>query len=69
MTVRAIVLAAAATLGACAMPWDREPGPVVPTLAGTRWVGVLEGSMDPTALPRLELTTNGRMAGYSGYQC
>ena len=35
-------------------------------LAGTRWVGVVEGNADPQALPRMELDAGGRMNGYTG---
>lgn len=42
------------------------PGPVA-TLAGTRWMGVIEDkSADPRTLPRLEFVREGRLAGFTG---
>ena len=35
-------------------------------LAGTRWGGKAEGSMDPRNAPRLEFLADGRLAGYTG---
>ena len=35
-------------------------------LAGTRWVGVIEGVADAQALPRLEFEAGGRLHGYTG---
>ena len=35
-------------------------------LTGSRWVGVVDGNTDPRMLPRLELSANGRLAGYTG---
>ena len=52
-------------LAACAT----APGPgsaAPPPLAGTRWVGVVEGNPDPRTLPRLEFSSGGRMAGFTG---
>jgi heat shock protein HslJ len=67
--VRLGLTAAACALGlaACAAP----PGPGTSTaapapLAGTRWVGVVEGNPDARTLPRLEFTSGGRLAGYTG---
>jgi heat shock protein HslJ len=62
---RLAVIAGAALSGACAMPWVKEStGPS--QLAGTRWIGVAEGSANAASRPRLEFTANGRMAGFSG---
>jgi heat shock protein HslJ len=36
------------------------------SLAGTRWGGKAEGSMDPRNAPRLEFLADGRLAGYTG---
>ena len=62
---RAALLAGMALVGACAMPWAGEPARDLP-LAGTRWVGVAEGIADVKSRPRLEFTSNGRMAGFTG---
>lgn len=37
-----------------------------PTLTGTRWVGVVDGSIDRRAIPRLEFVREGRLAGFTG---
>jgi heat shock protein HslJ len=40
---------------------------VVPaSLAGTRWIGVVESGTNDANIPRLELVAEGRLAGYSG---
>jgi heat shock protein HslJ len=36
------------------------------TLAGTRWIGVVEPGTNDANIPRLELVAEGRLAGYSG---
>ena len=36
------------------------------SLAGTRWVGVVESGTNDANIPRLELVAEGRLAGYSG---
>jgi heat shock protein HslJ len=53
-------LAACATPSGTAGPADSVP------IAGTRWVGVVEGDPDPRTLPRLEFAEGGRVSGYSG---
>ena len=62
-------LAAMCALGlaACASP----PGPGAAAappqpLAGTRWVGVVEGNAEARTLPRIEFSIGGRLAGYTG---
>ena len=70
MTPRWILLLCALGIVACAVP----PGPAAraaspapaPPLTGTRWVGMVEGSPDARTLPRLELSANGRLAGFTG---
>jgi heat shock protein HslJ len=68
-------------LGACAVaPQERGPASPAPeppaaasprpvastaSLVGTRWTGLVEGA-DPRTLPRLEFTTQGRVAGFTG---
>ena len=42
-----------------------QPAPAA-TLAGTRWVGVVEKSIPAEGAPRLELVSGGRLAGYTG---
>jgi heat shock protein HslJ len=37
-----------------------------PSLAGTRWVGVLPQGIDSRAAPRLEFVSGGRMTGFTG---
>jgi heat shock protein HslJ len=55
-----------AGLAACATPPSTgAPAGSVP-IAGTRWVGVVEGDPDPRTLPRLEFAAGGRVSGYSG---
>jgi heat shock protein HslJ len=46
---------AAATAPAAALP-----------LAGTRWIGVVEGTPDPRTLPRLEFINATRITGFTG---
>jgi heat shock protein HslJ len=51
-------------LAACAAP----PGPqavAVPSLAGTRWMGVIDPSIDPRFAPWIEFA-EGRVSGYTG---
>jgi heat shock protein HslJ len=36
------------------------------TLAGTRWVGIVDKSIPAESAPRLELIAEGRLAGYTG---
>ena len=67
MTGRWTAAVCALGLAACAAP----PGPGATAappapLAGTRWIGVVEGGPDARTLPRLEFTAGGRMAGYTG---
>ena len=67
-----LALACALGLAACAAP--SGPGAVSAAaaaspparLAGTRWVGVVDGNPDPRTLPRLELTGGGRLSGFTG---
>jgi heat shock protein HslJ len=58
-------------LAACAAPSDggppaSAPAPAPQPIAGTRWVGVVEGDPDPRTLPRIEFSGGGRMAGFTG---
>lgn len=71
--LRAVLWLCAFGLGACAaVPSDpAAPGPAraaqaSASLAGTRWVGDVEGDVDHRALPRLEFVSSGRVAGYTG---
>ena len=36
------------------------------SLAGTRWVGVIDASLDRRAQPRLEFVSEGRISGFTG---
>ena len=56
---------------ACAAPTGSGAGPTAASplpapIAGTRWVGVVEGSPDARTLPRMEFAAGGRMAGFTG---
>lgn len=68
MTSRALIALCALGLVACATP----PGPGAAAsappepVAGTRWVGVVEGTPDARTLPRLEFSAGGKLAGYTG---
>jgi heat shock protein HslJ len=42
-----------------------QPAPAA-TLAGTRWVGIVDKSIPAESAPRLELVEEGRLAGYTG---
>ena len=59
-------------LGACAVaPSSTAGGPSaastpVASLAGTRWVGIVEGEADSRILPRLEFAEGGRIMGSTG---
>jgi heat shock protein HslJ len=53
-------------LVACAAPPGNGVAAESVPIAGTRWVGVVEGNTDPRTLPRLEFAAGGRMSGYSG---
>lgn len=37
-----------------------------PALTGTRWIGVVDASIDPRAVPRLEFVGEGRLTGFTG---
>lgn len=56
-------------LAACASPPGSGPAaaaaPPAP-IAGTRWLGVVEGEQDPRSLPRMEFAAGGRMTGFTG---
>jgi heat shock protein HslJ len=63
--VSRVVFAALVALGiaACAA----APEPVVSrAFVASRWVGVLEGNSDPSALPRIEFVSETRLTGYTG---
>ena len=70
MTVRTLAVLCALGLAACATPPGppaaASPAPAPAPLAGTRWVGVVEGGPDARTLPRLEFTAGGRLAGFTG---
>jgi heat shock protein HslJ len=70
MTPRWLLLLCALGVVACAVPpgptASAAPPPPAAPLTGTRWVGVVEGGPDARTLPRLELTSNGRLAGFTG---
>ena len=67
MNARWLAAMCALGIGACAAP--SGPGASAAEaapLAGTRWVGVVEGNPDPRSLPRIEFTGGGRIAGFTG---
>ena len=66
MTARALFVLCALGLAACAAPPGPGAAASAQPLAGTRWVGVVEGSPDAQTLPRLEFSAGGRLAGYTG---
>ncbi len=40
--------------------------PAAASVAGTRWVGIVDAGADHRTLPRLEFVREGRLAGYTG---
>lgn len=66
MAARWPALMCALGLAACASPPGTGAASAVPSLAGTRWVGAVEGAADPRMLPRLELSSGGRLTGFTG---
>ena len=75
ITARGFLPLVALALGACANAPEATapsrapaaaPAAAPLSLAGTRWIGVVEGSPDPRSLPRLEFITSERVAGYTG---
>ena len=75
ITARGFLPLVALALGACANAPQAEapsrapaaaPAAAPLSLAGTRWIGVVEGNPDPRSLPRLEFVTSERVAGYTG---
>jgi heat shock protein HslJ len=64
---RLLEMICAMGLAACVAAPGAGPAAAAPApLAGTRWVGVVEGNSDPRTLPRLEFAAGGRMSGYTG---
>ena len=59
-------LLALCVLGACAAPGDGGGSAAAPAVAGTRWVGVADASVERGALPRIEFLREGRMSGFTG---
>ena len=61
------ILASACGLGlaACAAA-PSGAGGAAPSLAGTRWVGVVDAATDRRAVPRLEFVREGRVSGFTG---
>ena len=57
-------------VAACAAPTGSGAGPASASppapIAGTRWVGMVDGNPDARALPRIEFSSGGRMAGFTG---
>jgi len=75
ITARGFLPLVALALGACANAPEATapsrapaaaPAAAPLSLAGTRWIGVVEGNPDPRSLPRLEFVTSERVAGYTG---
>ena len=72
---RAFLWLCAASVTACAAPPD--PGGAPPraaaaplaapaSMVGTRWVGVVDASIDPRMKPWLEFIAEGRLSGFTG---
>jgi heat shock protein HslJ len=54
-------------LAACAAPQGPGAQPVTgQSLAGTRWMGVIDPSIDKRFAPWLEFVSEGRVSGYTG---
>jgi heat shock protein HslJ len=63
--MRILLIACALGIASCATPPGAGRADAAP-LAGTRWVGVVEGASDAQSLPRLEFEAGGRLSGYTG---
>ena len=63
---RALLVACALGLAACATPHGPGTAAAAAPLGGTRWVGVVEGDLDAQSLPRLEFEAGGKLHGYPG---
>lgn len=58
-------------VAACTAPTGSGSGPAAASpppapIAGTRWVGVVDGSPEARMLPRIEFAAGGRMTGFTG---
>jgi heat shock protein HslJ len=64
--MRYLIAALSLGLAACAAPSGPGTAAAPAPLAGTRWVGIVEGGVDAQSLPRLEFESGGRLHGYTG---
>lgn len=65
--MRRFLLAVCATqLVACAVPTAAPAASAGAPLAGTRWIGVTDPSLDKSAVPWIEFAGAGRITGYTG---
>jgi heat shock protein HslJ len=65
--MRRLFLAVCATqLVACAVPAAAPAASPAAPLAGTRWIGVTDPSLDPRAVPWVEFVREGRLTGFTG---
>lgn len=60
------VLMCAMGVSACVAPASGSGGSPPASMAGTRWTGVVDKSLDAASAPRLEFVTEGRVSGYTG---
>ena len=63
---RFFLLLCATQLAACAAPTVAPAASPAAPLAGTRWIGVADPSLDKAALPWIEFAGAGRITGYTG---
>ena len=64
--MRYLIAALSLGLAACAAPSGPGIAAAPAPLGGTRWVAIVEGSVDAQSLPRLEFETGGRLHGFTG---
>ena len=65
--MRRLFLAVCATqLVACAVPAEAPAASPGAPLAGTRWIGVTDPSLDRRAVPWVEFVREGRLTGFTG---
>ena len=65
---RTLLWLCAIGMSACAAPsgGPAQDSAPAPSLAGTRWLGVIDASVDSRSTPWLEFLAEGRMSGFTG---
>jgi len=65
---RTLLWLCAVGMSACAAPpgGPAQAAAPAPSLAGTRWLGVIDASVDSRSTPWLEFLAEGRMTGFTG---